>query len=66
MIIVGEPMLRNTLREYQSHFHHERNHQGLNGAIPFPDGLARGSPTGRVVRRERLGGLLNFYSRETA
>ena len=28
LIIVGEPMLRNTLKEYQAHFHHERNHQG--------------------------------------
>jgi putative transposase len=66
MIIVGEPMLRNALREYQAHFHHERNHQGLNGTIPFPQNQARGSPSGRVVRRGRLGGLLNFYSRESA
>jgi hypothetical protein len=65
MIIVGEPMLRNALKEYLAHYHHERNHQGLNGMIPFPGPeLSRGSPEGRVVRRQRLGGLLNYYCRE--
>jgi hypothetical protein len=43
----------------------ERNHQGLgntliDGISPDTDGL------GPVARRERLGGLLNFYYREAA
>jgi len=40
--------------------------KGLAGAIPFPQNPTRGSPSGRVVRQGRLGGLLNFYSREAA
>ncbi len=63
LIIMGEPMLRNALREYIAHFHTERPHQGLK-AIPFPaPELSRGSPKGKVQRRQRLGGLLNFYYR---
>ena len=66
MIILGEPMLRNALKEYLAHFHGERPHQGL-GRIPFPSPeIARGSPTGKIIRRQRLGGILNFYYRETA
>jgi transposase InsO family protein len=66
MIILGEPMLRNALREYLAHFHTERNHQGL-GRIPFPaPELSRGSPKGKIIRRQRLGGILNFYFREAA
>jgi|SRR5665213_96552 len=64
MIIMGEPMLRRVLKEYLEHYHQERHHQGLK-AIPFPSPeLSRGSPAGRIIRRQRLGGLLNFYYRE--
>jgi len=47
------------------HYHGERNHRGLENA------LIAGNPedaagAGAVVRRERLGGLLNFYCREAA
>jgi putative transposase len=68
MIITGEPMLRNALNEYVRHFHGERNHQGLGGAIPFPGpelspGRTRAGP---IHRRQRLGGLLNYYYRECA
>jgi hypothetical protein len=54
-----------TISEYMRHYHSERNHQGLdntliNGISPDTDGL------GPVARRERLGGLLNFYYREAA
>jgi transposase InsO family protein len=66
LIIIGEPMLRHALKEYLAHFHSERVHQGLQ-AIPFPaPESSRGSPKGRILRRQRLGGLLNFYYREAA
>jgi putative transposase len=66
MIILREPMLRKTLKNYLEHFLNERNHQGL-GRIPFPaPEIARGSPTGKIVRRQHLGGLRNFYFREAA
>ena len=47
------------------HYHTERNHQGLEHA------LVAGKPEDEagiatVVRHEKLGGLLNFYRRETA
>ncbi len=66
MIILNEPMLRKVLREYLEHYHSERHHQGLD-TIPFPaPEIARGSPSGKVLRRQRLGGLLNFYYRDVA
>ncbi len=49
--------------EYMTHYYLERAHQGLdNGLI---DGVPE-SGGGSVVKRERLGGLLNFYHREAA
>ena len=50
---------------YVEHDHRERNHQGLDNQL-----LQRPPPTvslaADVQRRERLGGLLNFYHREAA
>ena len=40
----------------------ERNHQGLNNVIPFPD-QRTGGQDGTIRKSERLGGLLNFYHR---
>jgi hypothetical protein len=38
----------------------ERNHQGLDNLIPFPDErLAQ--KEGSITKAERLGGLLKFY-----
>jgi putative transposase len=62
LILFGERSLHHALKEYLSHFLHERNHQGLENVIPFPH-----QPTdrheGTVHKSERLGGLLNFYQR---
>lgn len=65
LILFGERSLRRVLAEYIAHFHHERNHQGLDNVIPFPDGWA-GPEIGDIVKSERLGGLLNFYHRKAA
>ncbi len=64
LIPIGEAHLRKIVGEYVEHYHHERNHQGLDNVIPLP----RGQPatTGRVRRKQRLGGILNFYHREAA
>ena len=44
------------------HNHHERNHQGLDNDLIHR--VDRGQRThGRIRRRPRLGGLLNFYER---
>jgi len=65
IVPLGERHLRRAIVEYLAHYHGERNHQGLGNV------LLRGSPepaneNGRVQRRERLGGLLNFYHRTAA
>jgi len=64
IIPIGEAHLRTIVREYVEHYHHERNHQGLDNVIPLP----RGQPatTGRVRRSQRLGGILSFYHRDAA
>jgi transposase InsO family protein len=60
MVILGEGALSYTIQQYVSHYHAERNHQGLaNQRIaPEPD---LGSHRGRGRRRDRLGGLLRYY-----
>jgi hypothetical protein len=51
--------------EYVKHYHHERNHQGIENRLILAAGAESGVG-GVVARRERLGGLLNFYYREAA
>ena len=65
VVPLGEGHLRLLVGEYVDHDHRERNHQGLDNQL-----LQRPSPpvslAADVQRRERLGGLLNFYHREAA
>jgi hypothetical protein len=64
LIVVGEASLRRALNEYIDHHHFERNHQGKGNLILFPSPGVSPSPKGSTVRcRDRLGGLLKFYSR---
>jgi hypothetical protein len=61
---LGRSGTGSALAEYVEHFHHERNHQGLGNGIPAPRLEDRiGASDGRIERRRRLGGLLNFYCR---
>ena len=65
MVPLGEWHLRHAIREYMEHYHVERHHQGLGNELLTPrqdDAIG----TGPVQRRERLGGLLNYYYREAA
>jgi hypothetical protein len=65
MIFVGQASLRRAVAEYMSHYHAERNHQGLqNRLINLPEVVA--AKSGAVHRRARLGGTLNFYLRTAA
>ena len=57
--------MRNSIREYLSHYHRERNHQGLENQIITP-GEEVGRIAGAIQCRERLGGLLKHYNRDTA
>lgn len=64
MIITGEEQLRKALKEYVEYYNQERCHQGLGNRIPAPRKEARhGQPNGKIKRKQRLGGLLNFYFR---
>ena len=66
VIPLGERHLQYLLSEYLLHFHQERNHQGLNNRIIEPLAANANSQKGVVRRRERLGGLLNYYYRIAA
>jgi hypothetical protein len=61
MIPLGERHLRRTVAAFIEHDHHERNRQGLSNELIEPVFPRRGY--GFVRRRERLGGLLNYYHR---
>lgn len=65
LIPIGQGMLRRALREYGAHFHQERNHQGLRNVLIMPDASSK-HRGGLVIRRARLGGLLNYYERAAA
>jgi len=65
MIFIGESTLHYTLTQYLTHYHSERNHQGLDNQLIAPEPEVS-EQTGQVVRRERLGGLLSSYYREAA
>ena len=66
VIPLGERHLRNLISEYLIHSHQERNHQGLDNRLIEP--LAANTNSGKDVirRRERLGGVLNYYYLEAA
>lgn len=65
MILFGERSLRNAAQEFISHYHAERNHQGLGNRIIEP-GNEVGCTTGEIACRERLGGMLRYYHRRAA
>jgi len=63
MILFGEAGLRRTLMQFLTHYHSERNHQGLGNKLLSPKQMQF---DGAVARRQRLGGLLNYYHRRAA
>jgi putative transposase len=64
-VLFGENSLRHVVREYLAHYHAERNHQGIEYVIPYPDQRLE-AREGPIVKAERLGGLLNFYHPQAA
>ena len=65
MVFFSRSSLERALTHYVAHYHEERNHQGLqNRLLKCSDGSI--DLDGRVQRRERLGGMLNFCHREAA
>jgi hypothetical protein len=67
LVPLGEN-LRRAVSEYMEHYHCERNHHGVGNRLLTPGEPAVRPANGNasVERRERLGGLLNFYYRPAA
>ena len=62
MIFLGERSLRRAIDQFITHYHTERNHQGIgNELIAGEDPV--GQTKGEIVCNERLGGLLSYYRR---
>jgi transposase InsO family protein len=59
VVLLGEQHLRNSVREYVLHYHRERPHQGLGNEYIAP--VEKEPQQTPVLRRERLGGVLNHY-----
>src|SRR5262245_47738957 len=66
LMLFGEASLRHALTQYVAHFHHERNHQGKGNALLFPTVSPDAKCAGPIQCRERLGGLLKYYTCEAA
>lgn len=69
LVPLGERHLRLAISEFMEHYHTERNHQGLDNELITPVAAPtndNADPSAPVERRERLGGLLNYYYRPAA
>jgi transposase InsO family protein len=55
MVILGEHALSYAIHQYLTHYHTERNHQGLDNQLIAP-GPDLGRHRGQVRRHDRLGG----------
>lgn len=65
LILFGGCSLRTAVHKLVAHYHSERNHQGLDNRLIQPDPVLLAN-TGTVQRRERMGGMLNYYHRFAA
>jgi putative transposase len=65
MIFFGQASLRHAIAQYMTHYHCERNHQGLGNRLLQPV-VDIGELHRPVRRRERLGGMLSYYHRQAA
>jgi len=64
LILFGEHSLRRAICEFVTHYHQERNHQGLGNRLIASN--LDPQVTGPVCCRERLGRMLNYYYRVAA
>ena len=65
LILFGESSLRTAVHEFLTHYHRERNHQGLGNRLILPD-RSHKRTAGLVRCHQRLGGMLNYYYRRAA
>jgi transposase InsO family protein len=65
LVFFGEGSLRRALAEFMEHYHEERNHQALENDVIVFLNQAR-VQRGAIQRKQRLGGMLNYYYRKAA
>ena len=63
MVFFGEASPRTAVQNFVEHA--ERNHQGLSNRIILPEAAHPGASS-VIQRRQRLGGMLNYYYRAAA
>ena len=66
LVPLGERHLCLAISEFVEHYHLERNHQGLENRLIATVAVTaneNADPAAPVARRERLGGILNYYRR---
>jgi putative transposase len=64
LVVFGETSLRRAITEFATRYHYERNHQGKANLLLFPaPGCRRPCHRAPIRCRQRLGGLLKYYSR---
>jgi putative transposase len=63
MLIFGYRQLQSVLAEYVDHYNGHRPHRALGQAPPLEPGEpVVVAPPARIVRRDRLGGLIHEYA----
>jgi putative transposase len=62
VILFGAKSLQRVVSNFLDHYHHERNHQGKDNVLLFPVPVPEAGSRGAIFCRERLGGLLKYYS----
>jgi putative transposase len=62
ILIINAEHLRKVLAEYESHFNGHRPHRALNQASPLRAVPDPADADVKVIRRDRLGGLLHEYA----
>jgi putative transposase len=65
LILFGEESIRNVVSSFMTHYHMERNYQGLGKWIIQP-GAEVGKAQGEIVCHNRIGGILRYYHRKVA
>ena len=65
MVLLGEGHLRAAVTDFVSHYHAERNHQGLDNEL-IAEAAEETDGEGPIKCRERQGGVLKFYYRDAA
>jgi putative transposase len=63
LILFGESSLRRALTNFCEHYHTERPHQGKGNLLLFPSQDQPQTGAGRILCKQRLGGLLRYYCR---